>query len=367
MEFFTQGIIQDKVRTFFAKGIANNRLAHAYLFYAEAGRGKAAFAFELAKALNCTGLDSAPCNECPSCIKINNLSHPDLQYIFPVSKQTKTETITDLLKQKAKNPYSSIDIEGHRNIPIEKIREFKNEAKYAPNEAKMRFFIIDCCEYFSREAANSFLKLLEEPPADLMIILITNDRNALLDTIRSRCQPVFFPAFNEEQIQAIVNKYQPVNFDLLPVIKIAQNNLIKVFTLITSDSNEKREYILKYLRALAGNQLLELAEVIDFLCQKRDKNYIIDFLDLLILWLRDAYYYQLMNEECDYINVDFKEPIEKFSNYYKNVNMDAIIELVEKAIRDLERNAHQSLTLTNLALQIGDKLILPSTPERELV
>ncbi|MBN1408244.1 MAG: hypothetical protein JW956_10660, partial [Calditrichaceae bacterium] len=322
---------------------------------------------ELAKALNCANADSIPCNECPSCVKINNLSHPDLQYIFPVSKQTKTETVTELIKQKAKNPYSSIDIEGHKNIPIEKIREFKNEAKYAPNEAKRRFFIIDGSEYFSREAANSFLKLLEEPPEDLMIILITNDRNALLDTIRSRCQPVFFPAFSEEEIKSIVNIYHPINLDLTPIIKIAQNNLLKVFRLITSDSDEKRDHILKYLRALASNKMLELAGVIDFLCQKRDKNYIIDFLDLLTLWLRDAYYQQLMHDDCDYINVDYKEPIEKFANFYKDVNINTIIELIELAIRDIERNAHQSLTLTNLALQINEHLVLRSTPERELL
>ena len=211
------------------------------------------------------------------------------------------------------------------------------------------------------------VKLLEEPPDDLMIILIANDRNALLDTIRSRCQPVFFPAFSVDEIKSIVNKYHPIDFDLVPVIKIAQNNLIKVFKLITSDSNEKREYILKYLRALASNQMLELASVIDFLCQKRDKNYIIDFLDLLILWLRDAFYYQLMNEDCDYINVDFKEQIEKFANYYKNVNIDSIIDLIEQAIRDIERNAHQSLTMTNLALQIKEQLLLRSVPEGELV
>ena len=366
MEFFTKGIIQDRIKSFFVKGIENNRLAHAYLFYGEAGRGKAAFAFELAKALNCSGSDSCPCNVCPSCIKINNLSHPDLQYIFPISKQIKTEIISYAFKQKAKNPYSSIDIEGHKNIPIEKIRELKNEAKYAPNEAKMRFFIIDGCEYFSREAANSFLKLLEEPPESLMIILITNDRMALMDTIRSRCQPVFFPAFNDEQIKVIIDTYHPVDFDIAPIIKIAQKNLVKIFKLITSESEENREYILKYLRSLASNQMLDLANVVDFLCQKRDKNYIIEFLDLLILWIRDAFYHQLIDTNSDYINIDYKEPIEKFANFYKQVDMDAIIELIEQTIRDIDRNAHQSLTLTNLALQINEQLVLRSTPEKEL-
>lgn len=366
MEYFTQGIIQDKIKSFFIQGIKNNRLAHAYLFYGDTGRGKAAFTFELAKVLNCSASANLPCNECPSCIKINNLSHPDLQYIFPISKQTKTETISDIIKKKAKNPYSSIDIEGHKNIPIEKIREFRNEAKYAPNEAKMRFFIVEGCEYFSREAANSFLKLLEEPPENLMIILITNDRMALLDTIRSRCQPVFFPAFNDEQIKAIVDKYNPVNFDLKSIIKIAQKNLIKVFKIITDESDEKREYILKYLRSLASNQMLDLADVIDFLCQKRDKNYIIDFLNLLILWIRDAYYHQLLNDQSDFINIDYKESIEKFAKFYNQVDMDAIIILVEQAIHDIERNTHQSLTLTNLALQITEQFSLRSTPVKEL-
>jgi DNA polymerase III subunit delta' len=367
MDLFKQGTIQDRVKSLFTRSIENDRLAHAYLFYGDSGRGKAAFAFELAKTLNCADAVNVPCNECPSCIKINNLNHPDVRFVFPVSKQTKPETITEFLKQKSKNPYDSFDIEGHKNIPIERIRELKNEAKYAPNEAKKRFFIIDGCEYFSREAANSFLKLLEEPPDNLIIILITNDLNALLDTIRSRCQPVFFPAFSEDQIKEIVARFNPVDFDIVPLIKISRHNLLKVLKLISSDSDNKREYVLKYLRALASNQMLELADVIDFLCQKRDKNYIIDFLDLLILWIRDVLHSQIMDESTDFINIDYKEPIEKFADFYKNIDLNKIIEMIETAIFDIERNAHPSLTLTNLAVQINAQLVLRSMPEKEFV
>jgi len=365
MELFTESTIQDRVKSLFTRGIENDRLAHAYLFYGESGRGKAAFAFELAKALNCTGAGSIPCNTCSSCIKINNLNHPDVQYFFPVSKQTKPETVAGLLKQKSKNHYMSIDIEGHKNIPIERIRELKNEAKYAPNEAKKRFFIIDGSEYFSREAANSFLKLLEEPPEDLMIILITNDLNALLDTIRSRCQPVFFPAFSEQQIQEIVKRYHPVDTDIVPLIKIAQHNLHKVLRLISFGAEDKRENVLEFLRALAAGQMLELAGIIDFLCQKRDKNYIIDFLDLLILWIRDAWHVQMVGESMEFINIDYRTSIEKFANFYNHADMNNITELIEKAIYDIERNAHQSLTLTHLALKINEQLVLRQTSEKE--
>jgi len=367
MDLFTESIIQDRVKTFFTQSIESNRLAHAYLFYGHEGSGKEAFAFELAKVLNCASDDQKPCNECTSCIKINQLIHPDLQYVFPISKQTKPETITEIKKAKAANPYAGFDIEGHKNIPIEKIRELKNEAKYAPFEAKHRFFVLTGAEFFSREAANSFLKLLEEPPDNLMLILITEDLHRLLDTIRSRCQPVFFPSFSDEQITNIVNRYNPDEKDVLSVARIAQNNLKKVFNILESDSSENRERVYQFFRAVATNNMLDVADVIDYLTQKRDKNNIIEFLNLLILWLRDALHNQVLEDTKDFINLDYKESIEKFANRYKHSNLQEMITIIENASLDIQRNAHPALTLTNLALELDDHMVVTESPAKEVV
>ena len=367
MDLFADSIIQDRVKSIFVQSIENNRLAHAYLFYGHEGCGKEAFALELAKVLNCTSGDKKPCNNCPSCIKINQLIHPDLQYIFPLSKQTKQETIAEIKKAKAANPYAGFDIEGHKNIPIEKIRELKNEAKYAPFEAEHRFFVITGAEFFSREAANSFLKLLEEPPDNLIIILISEDLHSLLDTIRSRCQPVFFPSFSDQQITNIVSRYIPNVQDILSIARIAQYNLKKVFNILESDSSENRERVYQFLRAIATNNMLDVADVSDYLAQKRDKNNILDFLNLLILWLRDALHHQVLGDTKDFINLDYIEQIEKFANRYKQSNLQEMIEIIERTSLDIQRNAHPTLTLTNLALELNDHLIKTELPAKEVV
>ena len=83
MEFFKEIGIQSSVIERFSNGLKTGRLAHAYLFYGPEGGGKEAIAFEIAKALNCENEVTKPCNECPPCIKINQLKHPDIKFIIP--------------------------------------------------------------------------------------------------------------------------------------------------------------------------------------------------------------------------------------------------------------------------------------------
>ena len=171
--------LQKKVKERFVKSIKNNRLAHAYLFYGLEGCGKEAFAFELAKAVNCDNENENPCNTCASCQKISQFNHPDIKFIFPTVKSWNEEDIRKRIHQKGQNVYSKINLSGHTVIQIDRIRELQKEAKYSPYEAKKKVYIITNAEQMTREGANSFLKLLEEPPDSLMIILITSSLKAL--------------------------------------------------------------------------------------------------------------------------------------------------------------------------------------------
>lgn len=365
MNLFGQSFAQNRIKTIFSQSITSDRLAHAYIFYGSEGSGKEAFAFELAKALNCSSSEQQPCNNCPPCLKINHLNHPDVKYIFAVSKQTSTDEMTQFYKIKAANPYLVLPITGHRNLSIEIIRELKNEAKYAPYEAAKRFFIISGAEYFSREAANSFLKLLEEPPDNLIIILITDDYHALLDTIRSRCQPIYFPQFSDEQIQQILERFSPTDKDVVPLIRIARNNVKKIFEMLDSDYNEKRQLIYGFIKSVAADNILPISQTVDQITQKRDKNYVVELLDLLILWLRDALHNLILKDRNDLINIDYAESIEKFSIFFQNSNLEKLIEIVEQTMFDLQRNAHPALTLMNLAIQMKNEL-KPLAPEKEI-
>lgn len=367
MTLFKHTIVPEKVKNFFEKSILSDRLAHAYLFYGNEGAGKEAFAFELAKALNCENESERPCNTCPPCIKISKHQHPDIKFIFPTSKQITAEKQKSIIQEKAANPFCAPDVSGHLNIAIDIIRQLKNEAKYAPYEAKKRFFIISGAEYLSREAANSFLKLLEEPPHDLYIIMITNDFHTLLSTIRSRCQSVFFPQLNDGQIMQIIEKYNPVQEDIKPLIRISQNNIKKTLNLLKENSAENRRLIYEFLRAVAGNNLLKVSEIINLIAQKRDRAYAANFLNLLVLWIRDSWHYLITGSSADFINIDYDEQITKFADFFGNSDFSKIINTIEEAQFAISRNAHPALTLTNLAVFLQDQFIKKMNPAVEAV
>ncbi|HID39102.1 MAG TPA: DNA polymerase III subunit [Calditrichaeota bacterium] len=356
MTYFDKTIVQERVQRFFVKSIEQNRLAHAYIFYGSEGRGKEAFAFELAKAVNCLSENNRPCNSCSSCVKIIKFSHPDLKYFFAAPKRIKDSEIRALLKKKAANAYRALPVAGHKTINIEMIRQLKNEAKYAPHEAQKRFFIISDAHLFTREAANSFLKLLEEPPENLHIILITSELNVLLDTIRSRCQPVFFPPFDEQQINEIVKHHYTFEGNLTSLIRMAQFNLNKVFNFLEDDPAEKRELVYALFQNIAKGNISSIMDIIDRITGRRDKNLITDFLSLMILWLRDAMNRLITGDESLLVNTDYNEAIRKFADYFETTDFASTIALVEEARFDIERNGHPALILTNLVLNMSDAL-----------
>jgi DNA polymerase III subunit delta' len=357
MPYFENLIVQDKIKSFFKNVLLNDHLAHAYLFYGNKGTGKVAFALKLAQSLNCIGPENKPCGECPSCTKISNAGHPDVKLVFPISKTVKEDKRGGLVKQKTQHPFKNLNIPGHLNIPIETIRELKKEAMYAPFEAKKRVFIIAGIEYFSREAANSFLKLLEEPPANLMIILIADDINSVLDTIRSRCQPVLFPMFSEEQVMEIIAKYYDPNDELKAIIRINQNDIGKVLENIEHKEEDIRPIILDYMRAIASNKWLEINKINDLIVQARDKNKALAFINILLLWISDAFRLNTTLLTENLVNIDMQEVIVKFATHYKSVDYPSLINNLEQAYLDIKSNLNVSLTLTNLAVEMQKLLV----------
>jgi DNA polymerase III subunit delta' len=164
--------------------LQNSSVAHAYLFYGQESIGKKKLAIALAKALNCNGtvpLDA--CDECESCLKIERRVHPDFFYIEPV-KSTPTSR--------------------EAAIKIEAIRELQKKLAYMPYEGKTKIVVVDSAELMNLQAANSFLKTLEEPPSATVLVLISSNPQRLLPTLISRCQGIHFPRLSSSDIREII-------------------------------------------------------------------------------------------------------------------------------------------------------------------
>ncbi|MBT3508165.1 MAG: DNA polymerase III subunit delta' [Nitrospina sp.] len=168
--------------------LQNSSVAHAYLFYGQESIGKKKLAIAFAKALNCKETDPLDaCDECASCLKIERRIHPDFFYIEPAkSTPTSREAV----------------------IKIEEIRELQKKLAYLPYEGKTKVVVIDSAELMNVQAANSFLKTLEEPPSSTVLILISSNPHRLLPTLISRCQGIQFHRLSLNDIREIL-KSQP--------------------------------------------------------------------------------------------------------------------------------------------------------------
>ncbi|MCK4754082.1 MAG: DNA polymerase III subunit delta' [Calditrichia bacterium] len=356
MDFFKELTIQTAVKDRFCKSMTTGRLAHAYLFYGPEGGGKEAFALEIAKALNCQNEAKRPCNECPSCTKISQLKHPDVKFIIPEAKKWNSQDIQKKYQLKAENPYSRIEYTGTTSISIEKIRDLKNEAKYTPYEGQKKVFILTEAEKITREGANSFLKLLEEPPENLIIILINSSLSTILDTIKSRCQIVYFPTLSFEEALLVVNKYRDISDDERKLVRISQGNLKNIFEILDQEIDDKRKIVYDFLKASASGSAIKILEVVDLIAQRRDKNFLLDILNLLILWFKDTIHIISVDDRAEIINVDFEEEIKRFAKNYTNSDFELIVTEIENAVSNVRNNVYTPLILTVLGIQIRKHL-----------
>ncbi|WP_130868546.1 DNA polymerase III subunit gamma/tau [Intestinimonas massiliensis (ex Afouda et al. 2020)] len=144
--------------------VATGRLSHAYLFTGTRGTGKTTCAKILARAVNCEHpVNGNPCNQCPSCLGIENGS------------------ILDVL-----------ELDAASNNGVDQVRALRDEAVYTPAAVRKRVYIVDEVHMLSTAAFNALLKILEEPPAHLMFILATTELHKVPATIKSRCQQFSF-------------------------------------------------------------------------------------------------------------------------------------------------------------------------------
>jgi DNA polymerase-3 subunit gamma/tau len=169
---FAELIGQEHVRTTLENAIAQNRIAHGYIFSGQRGTGKTTVARILARCLNCIeGPTTKPCGKCASCLEVTGGNAVDV-----------------------------IEIDAASNRGINEMRELRENVRYRPARDKYKVFIIDEAHQITSEAFNALLKTLEEPPEWVVFVLCTTEVHKIPTTIASRCQQFSFRSVDFAEI-----------------------------------------------------------------------------------------------------------------------------------------------------------------------
>jgi len=354
---FDRVIAQERPKRILSSAITNERIPHAYLFNGPEGVGKEAMALEFAKALFCSVKENAPCQNCSSCRRIDGLKHPDVMFLFPMPKNTSTEEQREILDSLSRDRYFRTKPWANAQIGIDRIREIRHISTLKPMEGR-RVFILADAEAMTAEAANALLKILEEPPTAMHLLLLTSRASLLLPTILSRCQEVRFALLPEDEIAASLEKRRISSAEAESLAVISGGSLQRALRWHEGSIERGREKVVELLRCTLRDDLAQF-EFIEEMLKKGDRRQLRDVLDLLLIWFRDALIYSRTGGTANSLaNEDRRETLEKFISAFESINYNRAMTALERAIEMMERNIQLNLILAVLLHQLGEILKL---------
>lgn len=322
---FTVRLLEDSLR--------QGRFHHAYLLSGPAHVGKTTLAVQLAQALNCRE-DEPPCGVCASCRRIADGHHADLRTISLVSDDgTEARTL----------------------IGIETIRDLQRAAYMRPYEGTHRVFIIQEADRLSAEAANALLKVLEEPPPDLLWVLLTSDLEAVLPTIASRCQAMELrPLSVGQTAQVLQSSHQLSEEDAERIARLSRGCV--GWALQAAEEPALLARLHQQLERLVdvSNGGLEgrFAYAAD-LAQRfqRDRAQGREQLHLWLRWWRDVLLVQ-QDRQAQVVHQEWREALEGHARTLSQAQTVKWIDLLYQTLDALEHNANPRLALEAMMLEL---------------
>jgi len=347
--------------------VESGKVAHAQMFAGPEGSANLAMAIAYATLLNCTNRkNDDACGECPSCIKINKLIHPDVHYIFPVSA-AKNKTGKDVISDGfigewrqfvTQYPYGgpmewSSEFGGEDkqlNISREESRNIIRKLSLKSFEGEYKVMIIWLAEYMHPSAANAILKLLEEPPEKTIFLLVTYDQEQIISTILSRVQLLKIRQFSKDEIKDyLVQKYNLEPAKASQLASISSGDLNQAIKLINEVEDDTHTMFQEWMRICFRNNQPQMVGMADnfFAANKINQKGLFQY-GLTIL--RDALFFQNNNSES--INGYDNTFVENFSKTLDLDKMERLYNLLNTAIYHLERNGNAKIIFLDTSLQI---------------
>ena len=330
------GVLRQQV----SNDLLAQKLSHAYLIEGAKGSGKHMIAYRIAAALSCERRDEQgvplPCMTCPSCRKILSGNSPDVLRITREDKAT---------------------------MGIEVIRELKRDVWIAPNELDFKIYIVEDAHTMTTQAQNSFLLTLEEPPAYVLFLLLTENAASLLETVRSRAPTLRTEPLTTEQIDEYLSKHSSDGarlkkadpLEYFEIVAAANGNIGRALDLLDPNARKPiltqranaREFVRLCSARKSSSATLKFLMGIE---QKREE--IIAQMRIIQYCLRDL----LVCKQTDAAPLCFfadREEAAALAYEFTTPELLTLCNRLEEAVSSLQMNANVRLTLTTMAVNAG--------------
>lgn len=303
------------------QSLRQGRLVHCYLFCGPRGVGKMFTALALAKTLNCLSGGEDACGECVSCRKVDAGVHPDIRVIAP---------------------------EGD-SIKIDQVRAVRRQAHFSPVEGRTRVFIVEEAGSMTVEAANSLLRIMEEPPPHVLFILLAVDVFLLPPTVVSRCHVVRFERIPLPLIEeALVARFGRARDDAR---FLAQTSGGILESAIRGERDDPTELLLSLVGLANGvrpTELLSLAGKLEAMEEKLPA-----FLDFLLLWLRDALVWRGVQDSGLLVSGVGLPLVREVAGAFSHAQLRGALGAVEGVRTALRQNANKRLALEAMLVRLA--------------
>lgn len=361
------------------KAVQEKRIPHAQLFVSLEGGGNLPLALAYTQYLFCKSpLENDSCGVCTACRQIAQLAHPDLKLVFPITanKTDKVFTYKDqlpLFKELFfQNPYLGISdwvqYLGKEDkkpiINVESVSEIHRDLQYKPYEAPYNVVLVWLPELFFHAAVPKLLKILEEPPAQTLFILVSNTPSDILNTILSRTQLVKLHKIEDwEMLEALTQKHGVDIQRATEIVHIANGNYNLAQWLINEEDNSEsvnlfREWMLAAYRTDIP-ALLKFAD--QFHSMSRDKQK--SFLSYALHLIRESLISGMEMPQLNRMTSSERSFIPKFSRFVNSYNAQEIRNMLEKSMYYVDRNANMKIVMANISLRLVELIKDPQPTE----
>ena len=367
--FFKDVIGQEEIKQRLIHSVNEQRISHAQMFAGPEGTGKLAMAIAYAQFISCKNRgETDSCGTCSSCHKYQKLAHPDLHFAFPVfnSAKFKNAVSDDFLPEWREmfksSPYfnlsqwlEKIDAGNSQGLIYE--RESDNiyrKLNLKSFEAEYKVMIIWLPEKMNAACSNKLLKIIEEPPSKTLFILISEQEDSIISTIRSRVQLVKFPFIKNKALTEFLQKNEGANPDLISeAVHLSGGNYLKVQEYLNPGEDkqyffEKFQEMMRFAYKREVLELIKWAEEMALINRDKQKA----FFNSALRLVREYFVMNLNKSQLNYLNRNEKEWCKRFAPFINERNIISFADEFELAIKHISMNGNPRIIFLDTALRM---------------